>query len=166
MIPLKRLSPAAVEPALEKAQCYRFLNEPAEAESICRDILEVEPNHQQGLILLLLSLTDQFETHLARAFSQARELLPQLSDEYCRHYYEGLICERRAKAHLRQAVPGDAQLAHEWLEKAMNAYTKAMDLRIAGNDDTILRWNTCARIINRLPESSRSQEVLGGDMLE
>ena len=31
--------------AVAKAKQYRVLNQPAEAESICRDILEVEPEN-------------------------------------------------------------------------------------------------------------------------
>ena len=35
--------------ALEKALRYRLLNEPVEAESICRDVLEVDPDNQAAL---------------------------------------------------------------------------------------------------------------------
>ena len=66
MFKLKPLSKEAVPAALEKANCYRFLNEPVEAESICLDILEVEPENQQAIITLLLSLTDQFGHDLGK----------------------------------------------------------------------------------------------------
>jgi len=42
MYELKRLTKEAVPRALEKAERYRLLNEPTEAESICQDILRVE----------------------------------------------------------------------------------------------------------------------------
>ena len=57
---LKTLSQEGVGPAFAKLEQYRLLNEPREAESICRDILEVESDNQRALASLLLSLTDQF----------------------------------------------------------------------------------------------------------
>ena len=57
---LKRISTAGITEAIAKAQLYRSLNEPEEAESICRDILAIEPQHQLALRLLGLALTDQF----------------------------------------------------------------------------------------------------------
>jgi len=59
MFALKSISHDSVSGALAKAERYRLLNEPVEAESICRDILEIEPDNQQALISLLLALTDQ-----------------------------------------------------------------------------------------------------------
>ncbi|MEE2900476.1 MAG: hypothetical protein VX815_18600, partial [Gemmatimonadota bacterium] len=61
MSELKPLSADAVPVALAKAEHYRLLNEPEEAESICIDILEVDPEHQKALINLLLARTDQFK---------------------------------------------------------------------------------------------------------
>jgi len=40
---LKTLSPESVPRALAKAERYRLLNEPVEAESICLDVLAVDP---------------------------------------------------------------------------------------------------------------------------
>ncbi len=96
MFDLKPLSQQAIPAAIDKAECYRFLNEPVEAESICLDILEVEPENQMALATLVLALTDQFGHGLNPAFSQARELLPRFQDEYSKKYYNGIICERRA----------------------------------------------------------------------
>ena len=59
MFELKPLSPDAIPQALEKAHHYRLLNEPAEAESICLDVLEIDPDNQQALVTLLLALTDR-----------------------------------------------------------------------------------------------------------
>ncbi len=147
MFKLKPLSKDAIPTALEKATCYRYLNEPAEAESICLDILDIEPQNQQALITLILALTDQFERDLSKPFPKAREAVKQLTDDYCRIYYRGIICERRAKVHFERGGPGSGHLAFDWFRQAMDAYQKAIDKRLAGNDDAILRWNACARLI-------------------
>src|SRR5215213_610237 len=105
MFELKPLSRDAVPVALEKAHRYRLLNEPLEAESICRDVLEVDPDNQEALVTLLLSLTDQFDDHLSTAIEPAREALSRLRDNYSRQYYSGILCERRAKAHLKRGGP-------------------------------------------------------------
>jgi hypothetical protein len=158
MYQLKPLSRDAIQPALMRAERYRFLNEPAEAESICRDVLEVEPNHQQALVILLLALTDQFGEHASGAAREADEILRRLDDEYERAYYSGLVRERRAKALLDRGGPGTSSSVYEWLREAMALYERAEALRPAGNDDAILRWNTCARILMRNPHLEPSVE--------
>jgi len=147
MFKLKPLSAEAIPAALEKATCYRYLNEPAEAESICLDILEVEPDNQQALITLILALTDQFDHELSQPYSKSREAVQRLTDKYCRSYYNGIICERRGKVHFKRGGPGSGRLAYDWFQQAMKAYEEAIDYRLAGNDDAILRWNACARMI-------------------
>ena len=147
MFELKRLSEEAIPAALEKALRYRLLNEPAEAESICQDILCIDPENQQALVVLLLALTDRFGKGYALAVTQAQEVLSRLRDAYERAYYAGIICERRAKAQLNQSHPGSAHDAYEFLREAMNWYEKAETLHPAKNDDALLHWNTCARII-------------------
>ena len=57
MFELKQLSREAIPTALDKALRYRLLEEPNEAESICQDILSIEPDNQQALVVLLLALT-------------------------------------------------------------------------------------------------------------
>ena len=99
MFELKPLSRQAIPGALEKAHRYRLLNEPAEAESICRDVLEIDPGNQQALIALVLALSDQLD-HRPGAALEARECLEQVQDEYARLYYGGILIERRAKATL------------------------------------------------------------------
>jgi hypothetical protein len=145
----KRLTREGIPKALERAERYRFLNEPVEAESICLDILAADPQNEQALVTLLLALTDQFEEGSADALHQARELLPRLRSEYERAYYAGLISERRAKAQLKQGGPGCGFAAYDSFQDAMGWYAKAEGLRPAGNDDALLRWNTCARIMQR-----------------
>jgi hypothetical protein len=144
---LKRISPSGVPAALQKAERYRLLNDSTAAESICRDILEIEPDNQHALIVLLLSITDQFGEDLGDAVRRARDVLPRLRDEYKRLYYAGIICERRAKAQRRQAVPGAGAMAYESLQEAMAWYEKAEAIRPEENDEAILRWNTCARLL-------------------
>jgi hypothetical protein len=158
MYQLKPLSRDAIQPALMRAERYRLLNEPAEAESICRDVLDVEPNHQQALVVLLLALTDQFGEHASGAAHEADEILRLLTDEYERAYYSGLVRERRAKALLDRGGPGTGSSVYEWLREAMTLYERAESLRPAGNDDAILRWNTCARILMRNPHLEASAE--------
>ena len=165
-IKLKSLSKEAIPAALDKAMQYRLLNEPVEAESICLDILEVEPDNQQALIIMLLALTDQFESELNPAFGNARELLNRFCDGYCKSYYAGIIFERRAKAHLSRGGPGSDVLAYNWFRQAMEAYEEALDGRLAGNDEAILRWNTCARILMNHPELKPSQDIPEEHMLE
>jgi hypothetical protein len=146
---LKPISRDGVAAAMQKAERYRFLNDPSAAESICLDILAVEPDHQQATVTLLLAITDQFGDEPAEGVQRARDVLPRLRDEYKRHYYAGIICERRAKAQLRQNRPGVAEIAYDWFREAMEWYEKAEAIRPAGNDESLLRWNTCARLIAR-----------------
>ena len=147
MFELKVLSREAIPKALERAERYRLLNEPGEAESICIDVLRVEPDNRQAVVMLLLALTDQFEDERASSLSRSRELLPRLADDYSRAYYAGIICERRAKAVLKRSVPSSRGAAHASLTEAMGWFEKAEALRPSGNDEALLRWNTCARIL-------------------
>ena len=144
---LKPLTPQAEGRALELARHYRLLNEPAQAESICSDILRVDEDHQEALTVLLLALTDQFTRRLGDSFHRARRVLAQLEDEYERAYYSGIVYERMGRAKLRQGVPGCSSAAYEALRQAMEFYERAEELREPGNDDPILRWNACARTI-------------------
>jgi len=147
----KQISREGVPAALEKAQRYRLLNEPQAAESICLDILAVDAANQQARILQLLAVSDQLRDELSTGLRRARELLTDIDDEYRRRYYDGILCERFAMAKLHQGAPGAEESAYEWLRRAMEAYEGAEAMRPAGNDEAILRWNTCARILARSP---------------
>jgi hypothetical protein len=146
---LKILSPEAVPRALAKAERYRLLNEPGEAESICLDALEADADNQEALATLLLALTDQFDDDSTSRLGDAWKCAERMRSDYDRAYYTGIIWERRAKARLRRGVPDCGPRAYEWLREAMNWYEKAEAIRPAGNDDALLRWNTCARLIMR-----------------
>ena len=146
---LKRISSGGVSAALQKAERYRIINDPTSAESICLDVLAVEPRNQEALVTLLLATTDQFAQAPAEGARRARELLPGLADEYKRMYYAGIIAERCAKAHLRRGAMAAGELAYHLFLEAMEWYEKAEATRPPGNDEAILRWNTCARILAR-----------------
>jgi tetratricopeptide (TPR) repeat protein len=164
MFELKRLSEDAIPAALEKALRYRLLNEPAEAESICQDVLSVDANNQEALVLLLLALTDTFSQGHAAGLRQAREVLARLEDGYERAYYAGIISERQGKARLLQGHPGANYDAYEFLSEAMDWFEKAEAQRPPNNDDALLRWNACARMImaNRLtPRMEETVEIRG-----
>jgi hypothetical protein len=148
---LKPLSRDALDAALSKAERYRLLNEPGEAESICLDILAVDYTHQQALITLLLALTDQFP-HDAHAYHRAREVLTRLDSEYDKAYYAGIIAERRAKAQHAHGGPGSSLGLYDWIAEAMRHFERAEWLRPSGNDDARLRWNACARFLDRHPQ--------------
>lgn len=154
MFQLKTLSPDAIPLALKMAERYRLLNEPYEAGSICEDVLQVAPDNQDALIMLLLSYTDRFVHGLNPAFSKAQEVLERLSSRYCSAYYSGIILERRAKFHMESHQPGSGEVAHQWFTKAMEAYDLALNKCSPGNQDALLRWNTCARILNDTPHVS------------
>ncbi|HTL97103.1 MAG TPA: hypothetical protein VL157_16265 [Gemmatimonadaceae bacterium] len=149
MYSLKPITAAGIGAALQKAERYRLLNDWTAADSICQDVLEIDPANQQALTTLLLAITDGFADNAAEAVARARDVLPRLDDEYKRHYYAGIICERRATALLRRGGPRAHEVADGWLREAMPHYERAERLRPAGNDEAILRWNACARLLNR-----------------
>lgn len=168
MRPLKPISASAIPRALEKAERYRLIHQPWAAESICLDIVALEPDHQAARRTLLLACTDQFSGEGARqALERARESLARLTSPYERAYYAGMICERQAMARLDRPVPGAGFMAHELLQEAMALYTEAESLRPAGNDDALLRWNTCARLINEsphiVPRPAEERDVVLGE---
>ena len=151
MFDLKQLSAAAIPAALAQAQRYRLLNEPAEAESICLDILRIDPDNEDALVTLVLSYTDQFpQGPVANVAAAAENAVASITDEYKRLYYSGIIRERRGKAELLSDRPGSARSVGEWLRDAMSFYERAEALRPEGNDEALLRWNTCARLLMSL----------------
>jgi len=146
---LKPITHEGIPSALQKAERYRLLNDSAAAESICLDVLDVDPGNQEALVSLLLAITDQFTEELADGVRRAKEVLPRLTDPYERVYYTGIISERRARAQLHRGALGSADVAAEGFRDAMRSYEKAEAMRPAGNDESILRWNTCVRMLGR-----------------
>jgi tetratricopeptide (TPR) repeat protein len=146
---LKPITKEGIPSALEKAERYRLLNDSSAAESICLDVLEIDPTNQEALVSLLLSITDQFLEEMTDSLRRARDVLPRLTDEYERIYYAGIIIERRARAQLHRGALGSADVASAGFREAMRWYERAEAMRPAGNDEAILRWNTCARLVGR-----------------
>jgi len=156
MFELKPMHREGVPNALKKAELYRLLNEPAQAESICYDILQVDPNNQRALIILLLALTDQFDQGLS--VSSPQEVLSRLHGEYEQAYYAGIIYERKARAQLNGGIPGGGFVAYELLREAMFWYERAEAIHPPDNDDATLRWTACVRTINARRLEPRLEE--------
>ena len=162
MLHLKRISSDGVETALDKADHYRLLNEPFHAESICLDVLEIDPTNQRALIALLLALTDQFPARLYDAFQHAEKLIPQLNGEYDQAYYDGIVNERWASTQWERGVASKSLAA--WIGKAMKCYELAEELSDGKNPDPVLRWNTCARLQDKIVSKEAIHAPLTRDM--
>jgi hypothetical protein len=121
---LKPLSKGGVVAALERAERYRLLNEPSQAESICLDILEVEPENEKAIVLLLLAITDGFVENTESA-ARALALLPRLKGDY-----------------------------------------PAEGLRTPGNDDSILRYNACVRLLTSTSSIQEAPKPDPSDLME
>jgi hypothetical protein len=144
---LMPISQDGIPGALSRAERYRFLNEPWQAESICRDVIAIEPANQTALILLVLSLTDQFERIDTR---EARQVAAQLEDEYNRAYYAGIVNERNAIAVFRQNPDyRSRRQVYTLIQTAMEFYRQAQAIQPPANDDSVLRWNACVRFLER-----------------
>jgi hypothetical protein len=155
---LKRIVPGAIDAALQKADKYRELNQPAEAESICRDVLMIEPEHQLALRILGLAITDRFEPWSGERFAEAQAVFGRLRDPYERAFYGGLACERQAKAQLAAHLPRHS--VAPLFDRALAGYAEAERLRPPGNDDAILRWNSCVRALRAVPRAPVEAEAL------
>jgi tetratricopeptide (TPR) repeat protein len=147
---LKTISKSGIEEALSKVTLYRYLNEPEEAESICHDILAIDPENQVALRMLGLAITDQFNGEGTDRYAEVESIFQQLNDPYERHYYTGLLYERRAKAQMRAGRPPNVLIG--LFEEAMRHFEEAEKIHPVGNDDAVLRWNRCARLLHALPQ--------------
>ena len=166
MFQLKSLTSAGIPAALEKAFRYRLLNEPEQAESICEDVLRVEPENQDALTTLILALTDRFATPRPVTPQTVRALLPRLHGGYEREYFAGIIEEKMGIAWLRSGKPRSGHAAYHCFRAAMTHFEKAEALRPAANDDALLRWNSCARMIDGNPDvvpEDTGPQVAAGD---
>lgn len=154
---LKSISKSGITHAISKADVYRYLNEPGEAESICRDILAIEPDNQAAIRLLGLAITDQFNGTPADRYGEAETVFQKLTDPYKRNYYNGILQERRAKAQLHAGRAPHTLLV--LFEEAMRYFEAAEEIRPPGNDDAILRWNRCARMLQGRLSSEWQKDV-------
>ena len=155
---LKKISHEAIPRATQKAERYRLLNQSWATESICLDILEVDPANQPVLVMLLLAITDQFDREPSELARRAREVRGRLTDEYQRAYYAGIIEERLAHAQLASTAMHAEAIAAATLRAAMASFEEAERLRQPGNDDAILRWNTCQRTLDRMRRHEVAEE--------
>jgi tetratricopeptide (TPR) repeat protein len=144
---LKPISTAAVPKAIKKAEQYRLINEPEQAESICLDILAAQSGDQHALTVLILAITDQFGRDGSAGARRASEYVARLDDEYQRYYYGGLVLERQARAYLGRGKSRVA--AYDCFREAMDCYEKAERIRPEDDDSALLRWNACLRTIRR-----------------
>lgn len=97
---LKKLRDKNLDSAINLAKHYRDLNQPEEAESICRDVLEIAPTNVDALRTLGLALTDRFASAWMSLLEEACATFKKLPGDYERAYYAGIAWERRAKAQL------------------------------------------------------------------
>ena len=148
---IKPITREGVAAALQKANRYRLLNDSVAAESICLDVLTADPANADAMLTHVLAITDQFAAGHVADRHRAEEAAVRLADPYKHAYYMGVICERWAKGLLHRAAPHAHHMAFEWLDKALDWYAKAEPLRPPGNDEALLRWNTCVRILQRDP---------------
>lgn len=154
MASLKPITREGIPSALKKVERYRLLNDAVAAESICLDILEVDAENQDALDSLVLTISDQLGHELTEGVARARKLLPRVKSDYRRHYLNGIICERRGKAQLSQGL-GANEVAADWFREAMTWYAKAEATRPPNNDESILRWNSCVRLLGKHEPSGR-----------
>jgi len=152
---LKKLSRNGIAGALAKVQHYRYLNQSEEAESICRDILDSDPENQMGLRMLGLSITDIFSGAVSDRYDEARSCFENLTSPYERAYYLGILHERHAKAQMRAGHLAQSMIAS--FERAMEYFEEAEKIRPTGNDDAILRWNRCLRLMRQIPNAQHEE---------
>lgn len=150
MLQFKHIPKESIPEAIAKAKHYRLLNEPWQAESICRDILRIEPNHQETLVILLLSITDQFDAHVCMtSIIEAKKLCKSMQSKYEKWFYKALVEECSGKASLKRDTPRSEYIAYEYYSKAIEFYEKSEKNQPKGNLDCILRRNACIRAINK-----------------
>ena len=153
---LKTISPSGIAEALSKVTLYRSLNEPEEAESICHDILAVEPDNQLAQRMLGLTITDQFTGQVSDRYAEVESIFGNLVDSYERKYYLGLLYERRAKAQMRAGRP--PELLVSLFKVAMQHFEEAEEIHPLDNDDAVLRWNRCVRLLHKIPDGHLEQD--------
>jgi hypothetical protein len=90
-------------------------------------------------------MTDQFIGAASDRYIEAQSIFQGLRDPYERLYYTGILHERRAKTQL--LVGYAPHTLRPSVEEAMRCFAEAEKIRPAGNDDSILRWNRCVRLL-------------------
>jgi hypothetical protein len=85
---------------------------------------------------------------IPEAISKAAEvekIFQALTGHYEHLYYTGLLHERRAKAQMQVGRP--LRALAPLFEAAMRRFEEEEKIRPSDNDDAILRWNRCARLL-------------------
>ena len=161
---LKSISQAGIGTAIAKAERYRYLNEPEEAESICRDILAVDPNHQLAKRILGLAITDQFSGGVNDRVTEASSVFDSL-EERRTTYNSG------SQQYATDSTTEVASLSARGMRLARLDYEPpakgepllvtpdAEKIRAAGNDEAILRWNRCVRLLEQIPMPEPREEM-------
>lgn len=104
---------------------------------------------------MILALTDQFPDGAhPQAAVEAEKAAARIQDEYKRLYLSDIIRERRGKAMLAAAVPARHGRRRNGCVKRCRATSVRKPLRPAGNDEAVLRWNTCARLLMTIPSTA------------
>ena len=153
---LKKLADKNLGAAITLAKHYRDLNQPDEAESICRDVLEVAPDDADALRTLGLTLTDRFPTSWMSLFEEACTTFKKLPSEYERHYYVGIAWERYAKAQLEA---GRAHNAIHAFEEAIGYFEEASKHAAKDDPAPILHFNRCVRALTSSPELAAAATI-------
>lgn len=155
MSELKSIHPEAIPRALELAERYRLLNEPEQAASICHDVLAIDPDNAVAIRWLFLAITEQFTHRRGTKLEDAEKVAGRMQTEYDRVYHAGVACERWGRAKLQSGE--HASMAASWIHQAMELYERSEMMSPQGNDDSILRWNACQRLLMSLPERSDAE---------
>jgi tetratricopeptide (TPR) repeat protein len=129
---LKKLADKNLGAAITLAKHYRDLNQPDEAESICRDVLEVAPDDVDALRTLGLTLTDRFPTAWMSLFEEACSTFKKLPSEYT---------------------------ARPACEEAIVKFEEASALAAKDDPAPILHYNRCVRALTTNPEIARASTV-------
>ena len=138
-----------------QADWYRLLNEPGRRESSARRPRRGRRD-QTALRLLGLAITDQFTGAASDRRAEAEATFQSLQDPYERLYYAGIVRERFAKAQLSAGRPPHTLIV--LFEDALKWFEEAEKVRPTGNDESILRWNRCVRILEKLAVPDRDRE--------
>ena len=102
-----------------------------------------------------LAITDQFTGGASDRFNEAHDCFEKLTNPYERSYYLGIVNERRAKAQL--SAGHHSHTLRAGFEEALRHYEEAEKVRPQGNDDALLRWNRCLRLMQGIPEGQEAE---------
>ncbi len=146
-----------INSALDKAKQYRLLLEPELAVSICLDIFNIDKKHQETIIVYILALSDNLSKQ--KNDTKIFDAIKLLTSEYHKKYYTGIYHERKALSLMKGNM--SASFAYNLFTKAMDFYKQAIEISADDNDDAILRYNSCIRIIqhNRLSPRQDNDDV-------